>query len=92
MDRWRVFEPDTWVTIEASHAPGTQVSYGRIFKRFEEFLADVGRSMENVRVSDVLSFIQEYVDAKSAASTIRSVSASIHQYFRLDPPTRNGAV
>ena len=39
--------------------------------------------MENVRVSDVLSFLQEYVDAKSAASTIRSVSASIHHYFRL---------
>ena len=83
MDRWSVFEPATWVTIEASHAPGTQESYGRIFKRFEEFLSDVGRSMKNVRVSDALSFMQEFVDAKSAASTMRSVSAALHHYFRL---------
>ena len=83
MDRWNVFEPATWVTIEASYAPGTQKSYGRVFKQFEAFLADVGRTIENVRLSDVLTFMQEYVEAKSAASTMRYVSASLHHYFRL---------
>ena len=83
MDRWSVFEAPTWVTIEASFAPGTQISYGRIFKCFEEFLADVGRTMENVRLLDVLSFMPEYVEAKSAASTIRSVSAALHHFLRL---------
>jgi site-specific recombinase XerD len=83
MDRWKIFDPAIWQTVQASIAPSTLKRYRGIFSLFETFLADVGRTVDTVEAEDVLSFIQDYVDDHKAASTIRSVYSSLLFHFRL---------
>ncbi len=83
MDRWKIFDPAIWNTVQASLAPSTFKRYKGIFSLFEKYLSDVGRTVETVETEDVLSFIQDYVDDHKAASTIRSVYSSLLFQFRL---------
>jgi site-specific recombinase XerD len=83
MDRWKVFDPAIWNTVHASLAPSTLRRYQGIFQLFQEYLSDVGRSVQNVEVEDVLTFIQDYVDDRKASSTIRSVYSALLFHFRL---------
>jgi site-specific recombinase XerD len=43
----------------------------------------VGRTVETVETEDILSFFQDYVDDRKAASTIRSMYSSLLFHFRL---------
>jgi hypothetical protein len=45
----------TWKTIEAALAPSTQRAYSAMFQTFLHFISQVGRTMDNVKVVDVLS-------------------------------------
>jgi hypothetical protein len=83
MARWKVFDPIIWDTVHASIAPSTLKRYRGIFSLFENYLKDVGRSIQTVDTEDVLSFIQDYVDDRKAESTIRSVYSAILFHFRL---------
>jgi site-specific recombinase XerD len=83
MDRWKIFDPAIWNTVQASLAPSTLKRYKGIFALFQDYLTDVGRSMDTVETEDVLSFVQDYVDDHKAASTIRSVYSSLLFHFRL---------
>ena len=83
MDRWGFFDRDIWVTIEASIAKSTSKKYWGIIKSFEDFLLDINRSVETVRVQDVLAYFQDFVDMKKPASTIRGVYAAVVRFFTL---------
>jgi site-specific recombinase XerD len=83
MDRWKVYDPAIWNTVQASIAPTTLKRYTGIFSLFETYLSDVVRTVQTAETKDVLSFIQDYVDNRKAESTIRSVYASILFHFRL---------
>jgi site-specific recombinase XerD len=81
MGRWGITDLPTWQTIEASLAPSTRKSYTTTFQNFLRFLNKVGRDMRTVRLVDVLSFLQEYVDKKRAQSTIRAAHAALLHFF-----------
>jgi site-specific recombinase XerD len=83
MDRWKIFDPAIWNTVHASIAPSTEKRYRGIFTLFQNYLSDVGRSLQNMEREDVLSFFQDYVDDRKAASTIRSVYSALLFHFRL---------
>jgi site-specific recombinase XerD len=54
-----------------------------VFTSFLKYVGQAGRTIENVRVIDVLSFLQELVDEKRARSTIRVAHAALSHYFVL---------
>ncbi len=83
MERWKVFDPAIWNTVHASLAPSTLKRYQGIFDLFQQYLSDVGRTVQSVETEDVLTFIQDYVDDRKASSTIRSVYSSLLFHFRL---------
>jgi site-specific recombinase XerD len=83
MARWGVADIPTWNTIEAALAPNTNRAYLTTFKCFLRFISNVGRDMDTTTVVDVLSFLQEYVDKKRAASTIRQLHAALLHFFTL---------
>ena len=83
MDRWGFYDQDIWGTIEASVAKSTAKKYWGITKSFQEFLLDINRSVDLVRVQDVLTFLQDLVDAKKPASTVRGVYAALVRFFTL---------
>ena len=83
MDRWGFFDRDIWVTIEASVAKSTSKKYWGIIRSFEAFLLDLNRSVDSVRVQDVLSFLQDFVDIQKPASTIRGIYAALTRFFTL---------
>ena len=81
MDRWGVFDSDVWATIRASLAKNSTDKYRSIFKRFEDYLDQIGKSVETVNLRQILDFLQDFVGRP--ASTIRSVHAALFYYFRL---------
>jgi site-specific recombinase XerD len=83
MARWGVSDQPTWDTIEAALAPKTRQSYGYVFNSFCKYIAQAGRTVDDARVIDVLSFLQEFVDEKRAKSTIRVANAALTHYFVL---------
>ncbi len=48
-----------------------------------DYITTVGRTVETAEMDDILTFIQDYVDDRKAASTIRSVYAALLFHFRL---------
>jgi site-specific recombinase XerD len=83
MARWGISDRPTWTTIEASLAPSTRRQYEATFFAFLQFLSTVGRDMSTVQLTDVLSFIQLYVDKKRAQSTVRAAHAALLHFFCL---------
>ncbi len=83
MARWGIADLPTWKTIEAALAQNTNRAYSTTFRCFLRFLEQTGRDMDSALVIDVLSFLQEYVDKKRAASTIRQLHAALLHFFTL---------
>jgi site-specific recombinase XerD len=54
-----------------------------MFISFLHFITAVGRDMNTVKLIDVLSFLQEFVDKKRAQSTIRAAHAALLHFFSL---------
>jgi site-specific recombinase XerD len=83
MVRWGISDQPTWDTIEAALAPNTRRAYKSVFSSFLRYIGQANRTVENARVIDVLSFLQELVDEKRAKSTIRVAHAALSHYFVL---------
>jgi hypothetical protein len=60
-----------------------RTAYTSTFSTFLSYIAAVGRNMDTVRLVDVLSFLQEYVDLRRAPSTIRAAHAALLHFFTL---------
>jgi integrase len=64
-------------------APSTRRIYLATFNNFLSFIRDVGRDVSTAQEIDVLSFLQQYVDQRRAASTIRAAHAALLHFFTL---------
>jgi integrase len=54
-----------------------------VFSLFQEYITSIGRTVETANVDEILTFIQDYVDDRKSASTIRQVYAALLFHFRL---------
>jgi site-specific recombinase XerD len=84
MDRWKVFDPGVWNMVHAYLAPSTLNHYRSIFSLFQNYLSDVGQTVQNAEVEDVLAFIQDYADDCKAELTICSVYAAVLFHFCME--------
>jgi site-specific recombinase XerD len=83
MGRWKIFDPTIWETIQAAVAPSTQRGYHGVFSLFKEYITSIGRTVETADVDEILTFLQDYVDDRKSASTIRQVYSALLFHFRL---------
>jgi hypothetical protein len=83
MGRWGISDIPTWNTIEAALAPATRRTYSTVFNSFLRYVGQANRTMENVRMIDVVSFLQEFVHEKKTRSTIQVANAALLHYFLL---------
>lgn len=80
---------NVWNTIHSAVNPDTRKDYRRIFDQFLSYAAEEGRTIRDVEINTVLSFLQGPVEARLSASSIRRYYSAIvyflefHQRFDL---------
>ena len=72
-------------TVLARLAPSTVKQYDSAIDRFFDFCALAPDDPFNPRFSTVLDFLQTFVTARNAHSTLRSYAAAIQHFYRLHP-------